>query len=277
MYVHVCSLCDVRTVQLYTFPLVGSVCTCIVCSRLHKCLLYAYLCTTVLVCVLRNPITTGAVLTPYDQEIVCRACAIKPSQTQRALLPSHVTSTLAYMSEQRKSLSPPSVVSPYSTLSSSSNVSNTSSSSNGPFSPSASAQSRSSSRHHPSSPPGVTSSSSHTSTHSAYGKRRSTSDILDIVLEPDQPVPGGRRLSSSGVSPLSQPPTLSSSMYSLSSSQRSPKDNHQQGFPFEQKAVPDMSSAFTAITETDGQLKLKPVEPQVKAKLGCELHTLTFH
>lgn len=36
-----------------------------------------------------------------------------------------------------------------------------------------------------------------------------------------------------------------------------------------------MSNAYTAVTEPDGQLKLKPVEPQVKAKLGCELHSLT--
>ena len=35
-YVHVRSLCGVRTVQLYTFPLVGYVCMCIVCSRVHK-------------------------------------------------------------------------------------------------------------------------------------------------------------------------------------------------------------------------------------------------
>lgn len=41
--------------------------------------------------------------------------------------------------------------------------------------------------------------------------------------------------------------------------------------------VLEMSSAFTAITETDGQLKLKPVEPQVKAKLGRELYALLLH
>lgn len=249
--------------------------TRVVCSFPHYRMLHSFLYTTYVLpfCTCRNPITTGAVLTPYDKEIVCRACATVTTSrapTRRLGLPGQVTSTLAYMSEQRKSLSPPSVISPYSTLSSSSNISNTSSSSNGPFSPSATAQSLISNRH-PSSPPPAVDSSNHAPTMSAYGKRRSTSDILDIP-DPDQPVTTARRQSSSGAS---QPPISSTSMYSNGSSQRNPNENHQRSFSFEQKGAPEMSNAYTAVTEPDGQLKLKPVEPQVKAKLGCELHSLT--
>lgn len=223
-------------------------------------------CLSVVHCMCRNPITTGAVLTPYDKEIVCRACANKLGPTHRASLPSHATSTLAYMSEQRKSLSPPSVISPYSTLSSSSNVSNTSSSSTGPLSPGATSEPQTRSRHRPSPPPSVTSAVNHTSTKSAYGKRRSASDI--DILDKDSSSPTRRQTVSSG--PRSQAPLASSSMYSLGSAPKYPADDHQRGF------APEMSSAYTAVTETDGQLKLKPVEPQVKAKLGCELFVHFF-
>ena len=232
-------------------------------SMLHIMLCLLHMC--------RNPITTGAVLTQYDKEIVCRACANKLGPPHRTSLPSHATSTLAYMSEQRKSLSPPSVISPYSTLSSSSNVSNTSSSSNGPLSPGATEPPRNPTRLRPSPPPSVTSAVNHTPSASAYGKRRSASDI-DILDDNDSSGPR-RQTFSSG--PRSKAPMGSASMHSLASTAKYP-DDHERGFSFEPKPPPEMSSAYTAVTETDGQLKLKPVEPQVKAKLGCEssVHSL---